>query len=403
MRIFPDQTIVPVVTFHSVGMEHDKWVWSHLSERADIFECLVRRLRDSGYQTVGLRELHSHMSGEQICPPKSVVLVFDDGYLDNWVSVVPILKKYDMRGVVYVNPDFVDPGDEVRPTIEDMDLESRESQHPGQIGFMNWTELQLAEKLGVLDVQSHSQTHTWHFSGPKIVDYYSPFNAPEYPWMAWNARPDRKPFYLQEDQTEFVRWGTPVFEFEKSLLVKRFVPDEELIQDVIEVVNSKGGGRFFKESGLMSDFQALVAEVTGGGEFPGRIESDDEYQERVTSELAKSKQIIEARLDKQVDFLCWPGGGVNDICKATAAKVGYKAWTLPSSVLRDKRNQPGENPQEIRRLSAMRDVYLLGRRRGRGGELLLFLDILAHQRSAAFNLLRRLYKVGVAFGIAGEK
>jgi hypothetical protein len=403
MNILPDQTIVPVLTFHSVGMQHDSWVWSHLSERADVFECLLRRLREAGYRTVGLRDLYSHMSGEQICPPKSIVVVFDDGYLDNWVSVAPILRKYDMRGVVYVNPDFVDPGEEARPTIEDGSAEIPDTRRPDQIGFMNWKELEIADREGVLDVQSHSQTHTWYFSGSRIVDYYSPFNAPKYPWMAWNARPDRKPFYLQEDQTEFVSWANPVFEFEKSLLVRRFFPDEDLIQDLIETAHRKYGRRLFEDSGLMSDFLELAAGITGGGDFPGRIESDDEYQERVTWELSRSKQIIETRLNKQVEFLCWPGGGVNDVCKATAAEVGYKAWTLPSSELPKKRNQPGENPREIRRLSAMRDVFLLGRRWGRGGELLLFLDILAHQHSAAFNLLRRLYKVGVAFGIAGEK
>ena len=366
VSFWPAKDIVPVLTFHSVGMNEPSWCWHELSERAEAFERLLQKLQSHKYKSVSLSALHAHMSGERPCDPKSIALVFDDGYLDNWVTVYPLLKKYGMCGTVYVNPDFVDPGSETRPTLDDFP-----DSDVQQTGFMNWAELKQLDESGVLDVQSHSLTHTWYFTGPKVVDYYTPESAAAYPWMAWNARPDRKPFYLQEDQTSFVPWGTPVFEYEKSLLARRFFPDANGAQDC--------------------------------SPFPGTYESESDYEARVRGELMQSKVIIEEQLGKKVEFLCWPGGGVNDVVKRIAAEVGYKSWTLPSVEQRDKRNRPGVDPREIRRLPSMRDVFFFGKKWGVGSERLVLLEILAHQESRAFDVLKKFYKLGVALGIAGQR
>lgn len=384
MSFLPKNDIVPVVTFHSVGMNETGWIWQQLSEKADVFEKLLQKLLSHGYQTVTLSQLYAHMSGERPCKPKSIVLVFDDGYLDNWVTVYPLLKKYGMCGTVYVNPDFVDPGSELRPTLNDFP-----DSDASQTGFMNWAELQQLDESGVLDVQSHSLTHTWYFTGPKIVDYYTPSSAATYPWMAWNARPERKPYYLQEDQTSFVPWGTPVFEYEKSLLARRFFPDANRVQEVV--------------SSVANDVDSALLQSADSLSFPGTYESDTEHEARVRGELMQSKAIIEERLGKTVDYLCWPGGGVNADVKRLAAEVGYKSWTLPSGEQRDKRNRPGEDPGEIKRLPAVRNVLFFNRMWGVGSERLVYLEMLAHQESWAFDLLRKCYKVGVACGIAGQR
>lgn len=403
MSLLPNQSIVPVLTFHSVGMQHDSWIWKHLSDTEQFFHRLMRLLTKHSYRTVTLPELYSHMQGESLCPPRSVVLAFDDGYLDNWVTVVPILRKYAMNGVIYVNPDFVDPGDQLRPTIEDGKGSSAQAIANSQIGFMNWPELKVAEEIGVLDVQSHSQTHTWYFSDPRVVDCYTPQSSPQYPWMAWNARPSRKPFYLQEDQRAFVPWGSPVFQHEKSLIVRRFHPDESAVEDVIRSVESRPSHEAFGSPAFRNRFERIVTDLCSNGEFPGRVEDREEYEARVRWELVASKETIESQLDKVVEYLCWPGGGVNEAAKKIAADVGYKSWTLPSRDQPEKRNRPVEDPQEIRRLPVIRDVHFFGHRWGRGSEMLTFLDILAHQGSSVFGAARKLYKMGVAFGVAGRK
>lgn len=402
MTFLPDHDIVPVLTYHSVGMNEPSWTWSQLSERADAFDKLLRALHKRGYRTVSLADLYAHMAGEKTCPPRSIVLVFDDGYLDNWVTVQPLLKRYGMTGTVYVNPDFVDPGSELRPTLDDYPGGSPDGADVSQSGFMNWAELARLDRSGVLDVQSHSLTHTWYFTSPTIEDVYAPSNAARYPWMAWNARPERKPFYLTEDQSEFVACGTPIFEHEKSLIARRFIPDASAVDAVVSAIANKGGANFGTGEGWRGRLRKLVEDVTGDSDFPGAFESDTDYENRVRDELGGSRSIIERKLGKTVDFLCWPGGGVNDTAKRIAAEVGYKSWTLPSSAQPEKRNRPGSDPQEIKRLPALRGVRFFDRKWGVGTERLVLLEMLAHQDSKIFDLARKAYKVGVAAGIAGQ-
>ena len=106
--------------------------------------------------------------------------------------------------------------------------------------------------------------------------------------------------------------------------------------------------------------------MTRGTAFPGVYESRSDYESRVRDELGNSKSIIEQKLGKTVDFLWWPDGGVNDTAKRIAAEVGYKSWTLPSSAMPSKRNRPGSDPREIKRLPALRGVRFFGRDWGVG-------------------------------------
>ena len=403
MQLFRDQSIVPVLTFHSVGMNYDEWIWAHLTESAAMFESLLVRLRKRGYRTVSLQQLYDHMSGVQTCDEKSVVLVFDDGYLDNWTTVAPLLKKHGMRGVVYVNPEFVDPGQELRPTLDDLTGADEDLPSIDHRGFMNWSELAALDRSGVLDVQSHSMSHTWYFTGPKIIDCHSPESAGKYPWMSWNARPERKSFYLNEDQSDFVPWGSPIFENEKSIIARRFYPEPDMVAKLESEVGKQGGRKFFENPDWETRYRSIVSSICGDGEFPGTYEAEQDYERRVRWELAESKSAIEENLDKQVDFLCWPGGGVNSTAKQLALDVGYKSWTLPGGDASGKRNIPGSDATEVKRVPAMREVYFLGRKWGRGGDILMLLDVMVHQNSWVLKRIRDAYKLGVALGVFRQK
>jgi len=120
VRSVRNRAIVPALMFHSVGLDSHPWIWSFLSEPVESFAAKVRLLRDRGFTGVFWQDLHGYMEGRTPVAPDSILLTFDDGYLDNWVYAFPILKKYGMRGTVFVNPEFVDPGTEVRPTLDDV-------------------------------------------------------------------------------------------------------------------------------------------------------------------------------------------------------------------------------------------------------------------------------------------
>ena len=332
--------------FHSIGPHRSGWAFSQLSESVESFEGVIANLASDGYRTVGLAELYGHMAGRRPLKGRCVVLTFDDGYLDNWVNAVPIMRRYGMTGTVYVTPEFVEDSDRVRPQAD----RSRQASDDAE-GFMSWGELRQAQEEGVLDVQSHALTHTWFYSGPRLVDVHRPRRPDPYPWLAWNARRDRKPYYLTEDQQAYVPWGRPVFEHEKSLVVRRFEPDASAMAAIEEWVAEHGGADYFERPDWRAELTRRFDYLDGDGRIPGRYESADEQRARVTAELVESRSILEQRLDKPVRFLAWPGGGVSDAAARLAREAGYLSWTLSSWQEPAKRNLPGVDPSGIKRIS----------------------------------------------------
>lgn len=377
--------------FHSVGLERHAWAWSYISESIESFEAKIAKLKQQGFSGVFWDELYDHMSGRTVLPDNSILLTFDDGYLDNWTTVFPILKKYGMKATIFVTPDFVDLSDEPRPALDNPATEN--STHKETAGFLNWAEMREMEKSGLIDIQSHAMTHTWYFSGPGIEDYHRPHDVTPYPWLFWNARADRKPFYLTEDQQQFLPWGYPVLQHAKSLTVRRFFPDETAVHAITSFVSAEGGHELFRRQNWRAVLDSHVASVIGDDGIAGFYESESEQTSRIRDEIQRSKAIIEANLDKQVDYICWPGGANNEVVQQIAGEVGYKSWTLSSSSALEKRNLPGADPKTIKRIGTTNAINVRGRHCGFGGPGLQLLKIYSHQGSSLHSMALKARKL----------
>jgi peptidoglycan/xylan/chitin deacetylase (PgdA/CDA1 family) len=71
------------------------------------FERVIRRLRRSGTDLVSLDEMHRRMT-ERDFAKRFVCITFDDGYRDTLDFAYPVLKKYDVPFAVYVATGFTD-------------------------------------------------------------------------------------------------------------------------------------------------------------------------------------------------------------------------------------------------------------------------------------------------------
>jgi peptidoglycan/xylan/chitin deacetylase (PgdA/CDA1 family) len=346
----PEKIInVPMVTYHSIANLDDGWLFRHLSCPVAIFESHLKTLQYAKYHTISLQKLYEYMAAGRQVPQRSVVLTFDDGYLDNWVYVYPLLKKYNLLGTIFINPDFVDPRESLRPNLEDV-WKRQISIHELTInGFLSWQEMRKMEASGHIDIQSHGLTHTWYFSSPQIIDFHHPGDA--YPWLAWNAHPEYKYLWMIEDQRNFVPWGIPIYQNEKSLATRRYFPDHDLDMLLVEYVKARGNEEFFQMYDWYSQLNNLAADFSQTHANQGHFETDEEYHERLYHELAESKHIIEERLKKKVDFLCWPGGGYNDISVELSKEIGYSACVHSSHDPSVNKNRYGEDPSRFSRIS----------------------------------------------------
>jgi peptidoglycan/xylan/chitin deacetylase (PgdA/CDA1 family) len=381
MRFTRDDRVVPVLMFHSVGLEDYPWVWRSLSESVDSLERKLTLLKQRGFRSISWDALYGYMEGSRSLPRNSILLTFDDGYLDNWVLAYPILKRLGMKATIFFTPEFVDPGTACRPTLDDV-AAGRCARGDLQVaGFLNWPELRAMEASELIDVQSHALTHTWHFSGPEILDLHAPHDCSPYPWLMWNARPDRKAFYLTENQESFVPWGHPIFRHEKALIATRFFPDADAVRALTDYVAAQGGQAFCEAPRWRESVAQHLRTLGIQHGFPGHYETDAERELRIRHELSRSKQLLEQHLRKQVDFICWPGGGNDETVRRIALEVGYKAWTLGSREFLAKRNLPNTDPRSIRRMTGGSEVRIRGNRVGQPGARFHLFRVYAHQHS----------------------
>ena len=393
-----NRKIIPALMFHSAGLEHHPWAWSHISEPVVNFEAKIARLKARGFTGVFWSDVYDHMAGLRTLPEDSILLTFDDGYLDNWVHVYPILKKYDIKGTIFVSPDFVDPTPEIRPNSDDVASGRCRADKLQVAGFLNWAEMREMERSGLVDIQSHAMTHAWYFNGPRIKRFHAPHAVTPYPWLFWNVRPDRKPFYLNEDQQAFVPWGLPILQHGTSLTTRRFFPDEQAMAVFTNFVAERGGRAFFEAAGWQNQLEALSRVKFSDGRLPGTYESDASMRDRLIYELQRSKQLIEQNLRKGVDFICWPVGANNEKVRQIAREVGFKAWNLSSRDERRKRNLPGADPISIKRIGTSNQVTVRGRACGSAGPAWQLWRVLEHQGSLAYSTLVKAYKAQALLG-----
>jgi peptidoglycan/xylan/chitin deacetylase (PgdA/CDA1 family) len=276
------------------------------------------------------------------------VLTFDDGYLDNWVYAYPILKKYGLNGTIFVNPDFVDPTVTTRPNLEDVSAGRIKRTELKWSGHLSWPEMRAMESSGVIDVQNHSQTHTWYFKSGRIVDFHHPGDG--YHWLAWNKMPERKFGWVDESQEEFVEFGSPVYEFGRSLGIRVYYDSPGLHDHLVEFVQSRGERKFFDDCRWKDYLWQEVERYRQCHADTGRYETQVEYENRLYHEIVDSKQTIECNLQKKVQFLCWPGGAFTDQARALALQNGHLATTKGPT-----ENQFGNDPTTIHRIATYLD------------------------------------------------
>lgn len=154
---------VPVLMYHHVSNSPGM-----ITITPEYFEEHVAWLAREGFTTLDGAGLASFLAGEPV-PEKSVVLTFDDGYLDNWVYGHPILARYGMRAILFVVTGNVHDGAvrahagqrrELPATPEHRACEAAIEAGRADEVTVRWSEIEAMRKAGTFDIHSHTHTHT---------------------------------------------------------------------------------------------------------------------------------------------------------------------------------------------------------------------------------------------------
>jgi hypothetical protein len=143
-------------------------------------------------------------------PPDSLVLHFDDGYLDNWLYAVPLLKRANVPATFFVSLDFIAPGDELRGLGGDCR------------GYMNWSEIRAIDADPLFEVEAHGVDHGRVPISDRQVDTLDARNWRSLAWVQWSRTPGSKHDWFLAETPLAVPLGSPVFESEGALAAPAF-------------------------------------------------------------------------------------------------------------------------------------------------------------------------------------
>lgn len=97
----PEGYEVPVLMYH--GVSDDLWGMTELFVKPSVMEAQIQYLLDNGYTPIWFEDLPNVDKIE-----KPVILTYDDGYMDNYLELFPILQKYNVKATIFVVTGTID-------------------------------------------------------------------------------------------------------------------------------------------------------------------------------------------------------------------------------------------------------------------------------------------------------
>ncbi|MDC7708095.1 polysaccharide deacetylase family protein [Vogesella indigofera] len=153
---------IPVLMYHHVSPSPGLVTVSPAT-----FENQMCWLAENGWTTISCDNFSGFLSGRPL-PDKSVLVTFDDGYLDNWVYAHPVLQRYGQRAALFTITGWIGDGPvrsysgqnvvlPVTPDHRDCKRAVKELRHDEVV--MRWSEIDAASAAGTFEFHSHTHSH----------------------------------------------------------------------------------------------------------------------------------------------------------------------------------------------------------------------------------------------------
>ncbi|MBR6014065.1 MAG: polysaccharide deacetylase family protein [Selenomonadaceae bacterium] len=121
---------VPILSYHRVNdIDSDSFTLT-----VEQFDAQMKYLVDDGFTVITPDELLNAWEGKGKLPKKPVVITFDEGSVDNYKNVFPILQKYNLKATIFVITDNV-------------------NLYPN---YLTWDQAREMQNSGLVDIESHT-------------------------------------------------------------------------------------------------------------------------------------------------------------------------------------------------------------------------------------------------------
>jgi peptidoglycan/xylan/chitin deacetylase (PgdA/CDA1 family) len=314
--------LLPVFHFHEVT-------------RADL-EPKLGHLADNGYRSVNADEVAAYARGELRLRGRTVALCFDDAWKSLWTVAGPLLKQFGLSAITYVIP--------ARMTDDDA------SDSP----LVTWSQLEALHASGVVDVQSHTESHSKIFCAASPVDFVQPdYGSTPYLNRPQLAPPPDLAFVTPSDL------GAPLYPARSRMSdARRVLVPRDAHDRCVDLVAREGGTAFFARG----DWRERLRAAVGSAPAPP-VESDAEQARRLEDELARSRAILNSRLKtRSVNHICLPWGVSGRRTEGLLKRVGYRS-AFANRMRGVHAVRAGDDPYWLKRLPNRYIAHLPGRGR----------------------------------------
>jgi peptidoglycan/xylan/chitin deacetylase (PgdA/CDA1 family) len=154
--------------YHSVAPTGPRY----LTISADLFERQLATLQRRGLRAGDLGALEKLVAGRATAP--TAFLTFDDGFRDNFETVLPLLREYGYRAFVFVLPPLLQSGG----TFEWPEMREDLARYAETMRSVTWPMLEEMKEAG-FEVGSHtlSHSHLPELSGEELREELSQSRA----------------------------------------------------------------------------------------------------------------------------------------------------------------------------------------------------------------------------------
>ncbi len=130
-----------ILMYHSVSDAPD-----FFTVRPSDFEWQMEYLYENNYHIISFPEILEKLEKKQKLPSRSVIITFDDGYEDNYLTAFSILRRYNFPATIFLTTS----------RINDKDYTNKRNK---KLPMLNWGQIQKMYKSGFIDFEPHTVSH----------------------------------------------------------------------------------------------------------------------------------------------------------------------------------------------------------------------------------------------------
>lgn len=134
---YPQKDGLRVLNYHSITalpVSGDRY---QMTTPRELFDGQMRFLKESGYKVLTCGEAFSAVGKSASLPPRTICITFDDGFKDNLVNALPVLRKYGFKATIFLTIDFIGKDD----------------------SYLDWKDIDELAMTGLFSFGSHAMSH----------------------------------------------------------------------------------------------------------------------------------------------------------------------------------------------------------------------------------------------------